>query len=138
MDDCIFCKIVEGEMDSEVLFETENVVAFLDKFPRALGHSLVIPKTHNQQLMDVDDELVCELMNAVKKVEKMLEESLNPDAFTVGINDGEASGQEIPHLHINIIPRFEGDGGKPIHAVIDNTPEKEVPEVAEEIRKTKK
>lgn len=135
MEDCIFCKIAQGEMESEKIFETENTFSFLDINPRSLGHSLVIPKKHVETLTDLRGDLVGEIFATVKKVENMLKDSLNPDGFTIGINDGEAAGQEVPHLHVNIIPRFEDDDGKPIHAVVNNPPEKEISQVAEKIRR---
>lgn len=136
MEDCIFCKIAQGEMESEKIFETENTFSFLDINPRSPGHSLVIPKKHVETLTDLSDDLVGEIFATVKKVENRLKDSLNPDGFTIGINDGKAAGQEVPHLHVNIIPRFEDDGGKPIHAVVNNPPEKEISQVAEKIRGT--
>ena len=135
MNDCIFCKIASGEMESETIYETEEVISFLDVNPRSPGHSLVIPKKHVQKLTELDDELVEEVFKGVKKVEEMLERALDPDAFTIGINDGQAAGQEIPHLHVNILPRFEDDGGKPIHSVVNNQPTEEISEIKEKIRK---
>ncbi len=132
--DCVFCKIANGELDCEKIYETDRVMSFLDINPRAPGHSLVIPKEHVERLTELDDSLVEEVFIVVKKVEKILENSIKPNAFTVGINDGKSAGQEIPHLHVNIIPRFEGDQGKPIHAVVNNPPKKEISEIAKKIR----
>lgn len=137
-EDCIFCKIGKGEVDSEKIFETKNVISFLDINPRAPGHSLVIPKKHVETLPELEDELVSEIFQMTKKVEKLLKNSLAPDAFTIGINDGKAAGQEIPHLHINIIPRFKGDGGGPIHSIVNNPPEEDVSETARKIQKSSK
>ena len=135
MEDCIFCKIVEGEIESETIHETENVLSFLDAKPRAPGHSLVIPKKHVQYLHKLNDDILGEVFKAAKKVEQKLKKVLDPDAFTIGINDGEAAGQEIPHLHVNIIPRFRDDGGKPIHAVVNNPPKEEISEIGKKLRK---
>lgn len=136
MDDCIFCKIVQGEIDSEEIYETENIISFLDANPRSPGHSLVIPKKHVERLDQLEDQLIGELFLTVKEVEKMLKSSLDPDAFTIGINDGKAAGQEIPHLHVNVMPRFLRDGGSTIHAVVNNSPERGISEIAAEIRKS--
>lgn len=133
--DCIFCKIVNGGIESEKIYETDNVISFLDINPRTPGHTLVIPKEHVEVLTELKDEIACEIFKVTKKVEEMLKESLDPDAFTIGINDGRAAGQEIPHLHINVLPRFEGDGGTPIHSVVKNPPKEEVSEIARKIRK---
>lgn len=136
MKDCIFCKIVKGEIDSEKVHETENVFCFLDANPRSMGHTLVIPKKHFNGLSDLDEDLIAELFTVVKKVEEILESSINPDAFTIGINEGKEAGQEIPHLHVNIIPRFKDDGGKSIHAVVKNPPEEDISEIGKRIRET--
>lgn len=135
MEDCIFCKIADGELESEKIYETENVIAFLDINPKAPGHSLVIPKKHGKTLTELENELIAEVFRVTKKVERLLNLSIKPDAFTVGINEGEASGQEIPHLHVNIIPRFEDDGGVPIQAVVNNPPKEEISNIASKIRK---
>lgn len=133
MEECIFCKIGREEAEAERVYETDDVVAFLDIRPRALGHTLVIPKKHVETLIDLDAELVADVFKVTKKVVEMLKKSINPDAFTIGINDGKAAGQEIPHLHVNI-PRFEGDGERPVHAVINNPPSRDISETAEKIR----
>ena len=134
MSDCIFCRIASNEIGSDKLLETERTVSFLDINPRAIGHSLVIPKAHAVKLTELDDETVTEVFKATRDVVKMLEKALKPDAFTIGINDGEAAGQEIPHLHVNIIPRFKGDGGKAIHSVVHNPTTEDIKETARRIR----
>jgi histidine triad (HIT) family protein len=106
----------------------------LDIQPRSPGHILVIPKLHAPKLADLDDDLVAEVFRATKDVVKMLEKALKPDAFTIGINDGEEAGQVIAHLHVNIIPRFRGDGGSAIHSVVHNPPSEDIRETAERIR----
>lgn len=135
-EDCIFCQIVQGKIDSEKIYETENVISFLDANPRAPGHSLVIPKNHVKILQNLKDNIIAETFQVTKKVEKGLQEALDPDAFTIGINDGEAAGQEIPHLHVNIIPRFQEDSGGPIHSVVNNNSKKDISEIAEKIKKS--
>lgn len=135
MEECIFCRIGAGKVGAEKIYETERVLAFLDINPRSPGHTLVIPKKHVATIAELDDELIAEVFGATKKVVLMLKKALKPDAFTIGINDGRASGQEIPHLHVNIFPRFSGDGGGPVHAVVRNPPTEEVSKTAERIRK---
>lgn len=134
MEECIFCKIVQGEIGSEKIYESEKIVSFLDINPRAPGHSLVIPKKHVKNLLKLDDETISELFKVTKKVEKLLKSSIEPDAFTIGINEGKEAGQEVPHLHVNIIPRFKGDGGGPIQSVVNNPPKKEISKMGELIR----
>jgi histidine triad (HIT) family protein len=134
MNSCIFCKIVEGKASAEKIYETESIVSFLDVRPKALGHSLVIPKKHVEVLTDLEDELIVSLARAVKEVEHLLKKSLHPDAFTIGINDGSEAGQEIPHLHVNIIPRYSGDRGTPIQHVVNNPPTENISDTAKKIR----
>lgn len=134
--DCVFCKIVEGEIDSEKVYESEDVISFLDVNPRAPGHTLVIPKKHVNSIIELEDHLIADLFCVAKTIMRVLRSTLDPDGFTVGLNEGRAAGQEIPHLHVNIIPRFEGDGGSSIHSVVDNTPDEEVSEIAGMMRET--
>jgi histidine triad (HIT) family protein len=134
MKGCIFCRIARGEIAAEKIYETDHVMAFLDIRPRAPGHSLVIPKKHVETLADLKNDLVGEVFKAVKEVMKLLKKAISPDAFTVGINDGRVAGQEIPHLHVNIFPRFEGDGGKPVHSVVHNPPTEGLSKMGERIR----
>lgn len=137
MGECIFCKIVKGEIPAENIYETENSIAFLDINPRSPGHTLVIPREHVESLGDLEDEMVSDVFKTTREVMKLLKRALNPDGFNVGINDGSAAGQEIPHLHVNIFPRFTGDNGGPVHAVVNNPPSEEVSETAEKIRSLK-
>ena len=134
MNNCIFCKIARNEANAEKLLETERTVSFLDINPRSPGHSLVIPRNHAVVLSELDDETVAEVFKATRAVVQMLEKALQPDAFTIGINDGEAAGQEIPHLHVNIFPRFNGDGGRAIHSVVHNPPSEDISHMADRIR----
>ncbi|KXB06635.1 hypothetical protein AKJ51_03315 [candidate division MSBL1 archaeon SCGC-AAA382A20] len=138
MEECIFCKIAQDKIDSEKIYENENTVSFLDINPRAPGHSLVIPKKHVKNLINLDDEIVSELFKVTKKVEKLLKSSIEPDAFTIGINEGEEAGQEISHLHVNIIPRFKRDGGGPVQSVVKNPPKKEISKIGKMIRESLK
>jgi histidine triad (HIT) family protein len=131
---CIFCKIAGGEAHAEKIYETKTVIAFLDINPRSRGHSLVIPKKHIQALADLEDELLVDVMLMVKRIVKTLKNTLNSEAFTIGINDGEEAGQEIPHLHINIIPRSKNDGGQPVQHVVDNPPQEAISDLAQMIR----
>ncbi len=132
--DCIFCKIAKGDISAEKIYETENIVSFLDINPRAPGHSLVIPKLHVQTFTDLQDDLLTDVFKGTKEVVKILKKALGPDAFTIGINDGRSAGQEIPHLHINIFPRFENDRGKSVHSIVDNPPKEDIKYIAKKIR----
>ncbi|RAW46005.1 HIT family protein [Halorubrum sp. 48-1-W] len=116
-DDCIFCSIVAGDVPARTVYETDEVVAFLDANPLARGHTLVIPKTHVARVGDLDADRASVLFDAVAELTPRIQAAVDADAANVGINDGEAAGQEVPHVHAHVIPRFEGDGGAPIHAV---------------------
>ena len=111
MDDCLFCKIVAGGSSCKV-YEDEHAFAFLDILPRAPGHTMVIPKFHVPNLLELPDAEIGPLFAAVKKVAAMLSRKLPADGITVGINQGRASGQEVDHLHVHLMPRWHGDGGR--------------------------
>ena len=121
--DCIFCSIVDGEIPARTVHETGDVVAFLDANPLARGHTLVIPKSHAEHVGDLGDDLTSELFAAVAELTPRVRSTVGADGANVGINDGEAAGQEVPHVHVHIIPRFEGDGGAPLHAVGGERPD---------------
>lgn len=138
-DDCVFCSIVAGDIPARTVYETDEVLAFLDANPLARGHTLVIPKTHAARVADLDGDRASALFDAVAELTPRVQEAVDADAANVGINDGEAAGQEVPHVHAHVIPRFEGDGGAPIHAVGGDRPdlsEEELDAVAEEVAAT--
>jgi histidine triad (HIT) family protein len=112
MDDCIFCKIVNKEIPSDIVYEDDDTMAFLDIRPVAKGHTLVIPKKHSQNILDTDDETLAKVMVTCKKVGKAMVEAVGATAFNTGSNNGKASGQEVFHLHFHLIPRFAKDGLK--------------------------
>lgn len=109
MADCIFCKIVGGEIPAFKIYEDANFLAFLDVNPRTKGHALVIPKHHASTLLELPDSHVRGIFVVVKKVAGALTKTLGAKAFTIGSNNGELSGQAVHHLHIHVIPRFETD-----------------------------
>ena len=118
--DCIFCKIVNGEIKSRLIMESKNSVAFLDAFPVTKGHTLVIPKTHYGKIQDMtqDDStdlfrVVCEV---VPKIDKITGSTL------LAIHNGKESGQEIPHVHVHLIPRQSNDLAGPVHSMFKNRP----------------
>ena len=136
MAECIFCSIVDGEIPSRTVYETDEVLAFLDANPLAEGHTLVIPKAHHERLTDVPPSLAAEVMDALYRVTGAVEAAVDAEGATVGFNDGEAAGQEVPHVHGHVIPRWAGDGGGPIHAVAGERPDlgdDELDDVAERI-----
>ncbi len=122
-DDCIFCAIVAGDIPARTVHETDDVLAFLDANPLAPGHTLVIPKAHHQHVGDLPADLASAVFDAVAELTPRVQAAVDADAANVGLNDGEAAGQEVPHVHAHIVPRFEGDGGAPIHAVAGERPD---------------
>ncbi|RZH68834.1 HIT family protein [Natrinema altunense] len=119
----IFSQIVEGEIPARIVYEDETTVAFLDANPLAPGHTLVIPRDEYERLNDVPDDVAADLYDTVHRLVPAVEESADADATTVAFNNGEAAGQEVPHVHCHIVPRFEGDGGGPIHAIAGDRPD---------------
>ena len=116
--DCIFCKIIAGDIPGKVVYEDDQVIAFLDINPLADGHTMVIPRAHGQHLEDFGDEAVAAVFRAVRRVAAAQREALGADATTIGINNGPAAGQVVPHLHVHIVPRRVGDAGGHIHSII--------------------
>lgn len=135
-EDCIFCRIVAGEIPARQVHETDTVLAFLDANPLAPGHTLVIPKAHYRTFDDTPDDVADDVLAALYDLTPTVERAVDADASNVAFNNGSAAGQEVPHLHGHVIPRFEGDGGNPIHAIVGSRPDlsdDELDEIAEEI-----
>ncbi len=135
MTDCLFCRIKRKEIGTEVIWEDGANMAFLDIYPRAPGHTVVIPRAHRETILDVPEEELESLFSAVKKVTFILSKTFRPDGFTIGINHGKASGQAVDHLHIHVIPRYFNDKGSSIHSVVDNKSGETIQEIAAKIRK---
>ncbi len=106
----IFEKIINGDIPSTKIYEDDSVIAILDIAPRAKGHTLVISKKVYPAIGDAPVELLSHMMEIVKKVDMKMRDALKADGTNVIINNSPASGQEVPHLHIHVIPRFNGDG----------------------------
>ncbi len=108
--DCIFCKIVAGELPAYKLYEDERSLAFLDLFPGCEGHALVIPKTHAEGFLDLDPADRDAVMATAHRVSEALVAELEPEGFNLHQSNGEAAGQVIFHFHLHILPRKKGDG----------------------------
>lgn len=132
--DCLFCKIINKEIPAEIIYEDGEAVAFLDIHPRSPGHTVVLPRHHAENILDLPDEKIEGIFKAVKKVAELLNKSLMPDGFTIGINHGKVSGQTIDHLHIHIIPRWFNDGGGSVHDVVNNQPKESLEEISKKIK----
>ena len=107
---CIFCDILSGIRDSHMIYEDASHVAFLDKYPIDVGHSLVVPKNHHERITDMDSKDVGNVFAIVPKIAKAILDATGADAFSLGQNNGRAAKQIIPHVHIHIIPRYNNKG----------------------------
>ena len=112
MADCVFCKIIKGEIPSEKIYEDAKAIAFLDIAPVHPGHALVVAKEHHETLLETPDEIACHLMGIVKKIMPAIIKSTDAQGINVGINNGPAAGQVVEHIHYHVIPRFINDGLK--------------------------
>ncbi len=109
MHDCVFCKIVVGEIPSEKVYEDDHTLAFLDISPVTKGHILVVTKKHFKDLLETPIEELEKCINTIKKIAPKMMIALDADGFNIGLNNGEASGQVVQHLHFHIIPRHHDD-----------------------------
>ena len=110
MDDCIFCKIVRGEIPCVKIYEDENTLAFMDIAPLNQGHVLIIPKSHYETILDIEPDVFGWLGKVVARVSKAVQKTLKPDGINVMQLNGKAANQVVPHLHIHVVPRKFGDG----------------------------
>lgn len=122
MTQCIFCNIVTKAEPANIIYEDERIIAFFDKFPAALGHTLVIPKAHKKSIDQLSESELLALFTTVQRMVRQLGRKFNTNMLTIGINHGEISG--IPHFHVHIIPRFPNDGGGIIQSVVYNKAKK--------------
>lgn len=106
---CIFCKIVRGDIPAIKIYEDSHALAFLDISPVTSGHVLVVPKEHSQNLDDIDDLMLAYLMRAVQKIGVAMEKGLGVKGYNVIINNGADAGQLIDHCHLHVIPRYKND-----------------------------
>ena len=112
MNDCIFCKIIKGEIPSNKVYEDDKILAILDIGPVNKGHTLVMPKEHHEDIFDIPEETLKEVAKTSKKVATAIMKSLKPDGISIGQSNKKAAGQEIFHYHMHIMPRFQDDGLK--------------------------
>ncbi len=136
MDDCIFCKILKGEIPSSKIYEDEFTIAFLDIMPVNKGHALVIPKGHYETLLDIPEKELCAWIKTVQKVSGAVMKATGAGGFNLGMNNFKVSGQLVPHAHMHIIPRFGDDGLK--HWGQGNYEEEEMKGFEEKIKESLK
>ena len=133
-NDCVFCKIIKGELPSSKVYESYNTLAFLDINPVNIGHTIVIPKKHFNNLYDTPEEFLCEMMKITKNLSIAIKSATKADGINLEMNNDRAAGQLVNHIHWHIVPRFEGDGFTHWHGKRPYN-EGEMSEVAEKIRK---
>ncbi len=130
--DCLFCDILDGKKDGHFLYQDDFHVAFLDKYPIDVGHSLVLPRKHHETITDMTPEDVGKIFAFVPKIAQAILEATGADAFSIGQNNGEAAKQIVPHVHIHIIPRYNSKGAVWTKRQIAN--DDELSELAKKIR----
>lgn len=108
-ENCIFCKIANGEIPAATLYEDEDFRVILDLGPASKGHALILPKQHAANLFELPDELAAKVMPLAKQVASKLQKGLGADGINVVQNNGEAAGQTVFHFHLHLIPRYQND-----------------------------
>ncbi len=112
-DFCPFCEILTSDAGGRIIDQNEFALLIYDGFPVTNGHSLVISKRHIQSIFDTNNDERVALFQLIERAKAQLDQMLQPSAYNIGINDGSAAGQTIPHLHIHVIPRYEESGVDP-------------------------
>lgn len=132
--DCVFCNIINGKIPARKIMETEKSLAFLDAFPLTKGHTLVIPKNHYAKIQEMSKDDYTDLFETVRvltnKIEHVFSSSL------VAVHNGKESGQEVPHVHVHIIPRSIDDGAGSVHTMFKKRPKltnEELDQIAEKL-----
>lgn len=112
MADCIFCKIIAGDIPSYTIYEDEEFKAFLDVNPASKGHALIVPKAHYANLFEIDEEVAARAMKLGKKLATRMTEVLGCDGINLLQNNNEAAGQTVFHFHMHLVPRYENPKNK--------------------------
>lgn len=133
VDDCIFCKIVRKEADATIVYEDDGTLAFLDISPLNHGHTLVIPKEHYPTMMEMPPEKVGKLFIVVAKIMKGVQKASAADGISIGQSNGRAASQEVFHVHVHIIPRYNHEMMFPERKQIER---KELEEIGRKIRES--
>lgn len=106
---CVFCKIVAGEIPAAVVYQSDSALAFLDVAPLADGHLLVIPQAHYCKFADMPSEECVQVVGVLPRIARAVREVTGAEGFNILLNEGQAAGQVVPHVHFHIIPRFAND-----------------------------
>ena len=119
---CVFCKIVAGDIPSKVIMQNEKAMALLDAFPLAPGHALVISKSHYAKVQQMSEQDAMAVFEIVWKLAGAVETGSQVNASTIAIHNGSEAGQEVPHVHAHIVPRKRDDGAGAIHSMFNVKP----------------
>ena len=130
-ESCSFCKIVRNEIPRSCVYEDKEVMAIMDMRPINEGHILVIPKKHYENIYDIPEREVAALFKIVKKIAHAVKKGVNAEGVTIVQNNGKAAGQVVFHLHVHIIPRYEGQEVPPRREIIETY---KLDQVAKKIR----
>lgn len=131
-DDCIFCKIANGEIPSKTLYEDDDFRVILDLSPATRGHALILPKDHAANLLELPDETAGKVLVLAKKIAGRMKDKLHCDGLNLVQNNGETAGQTVMHFHLHVIPRYEADGQNINWKPGESTPE-ELEKICEEV-----
>lgn len=134
MSDCLFCKIINGEIPSTKVYEDEHVFAFMDIMPLSKGHTLLIPKQHCKDLFEMPEEVAGNLYKAAPKVANAIKNAFNPIGLNTVNNNGAAAGQTVFHFHLHLIPRYNDTEGLNVQWNAKNGDLVEIAQVAEQIK----
>src|ERR687884_1587995 len=120
---CIFCKIVDGNIKARIIGQNNKAIAFLDAMPLSIGHTLVIPKSHYQKVQEMSRDYSSAVFDLLWQVSSAVENAAGVNSSTIAIHNGREAGQEVPHVHVHIIPRSISDGAAgPVHSMFKKRP----------------
>ena len=122
-ENCVFCKIFDGKIPANMVARNSEALAILDAFPLVAGHTLVISKSHTGKVQDLDRQESQGIFELACKVASAVEKATGAPSTTIAVHNGREAGQEIPHVHVHIIPRSPGDGAGPVHSMFRERPD---------------
>ena len=135
MAECLFCNIVSGKIPTLKVAEDDDFLAFLDINPSSPGHTVIIPKKHYSRLEDMPKSEAEAMFGFIQSLSKSVMKAMETENCNIGLNVGKIAGQEIPHVHTHVIPRYEGDGGTAMQGIVRLAVKKEeLPGIAEKIK----
>lgn len=129
-ENCIFCKIANGDIPSRTIYEDDDFRVIMDLAPATKGHSLILPKEHYKNIYELSDGTAAKVFSLAKKMALLMTEKLGADGFNIMQNNNEVAGQTVFHFHMHLIPRYNGDG-----QTLVMKPQKMTDDEMEEIRK---